>query len=55
MSADTYDLGCIAYGIDRVERARTVIHNRTYTDKPGHDWTPQTEGWRLDGEARNEG
>jgi hypothetical protein len=45
VSTDTYDLGHIASGIDRIERARKTIDRRQYTDKVGNDWTPQPEGW----------
>lgn len=39
-----YDLGAIAYGIDRIERARRAIGRRRYTDKVGHDWKPGEPG-----------
>lgn len=45
MSTDTFDLGHIASGIDRVERARKTIGRRQHTDRPGADWTPQPAGW----------
>jgi hypothetical protein len=46
MSADTYDLGHIASGIDRIERARKTIDRRKYTDKVGNDWTAGIEGMK---------
>lgn len=41
---DTFDLGHIASGIDRIERARKTIDRRQYTDKIGNDWTPGEVG-----------
>jgi hypothetical protein len=41
---DTYDLGALANGIDRIERARKTIDRRQYTDKAGHDWRPGGAG-----------
>ncbi|WP_086559898.1 hypothetical protein [Streptomyces africanus] len=44
MSTDTYDLGHIASGIDRIERARKIIDRRRHTDKVGADWKPGEPG-----------
>lgn len=41
---DNSDLGAIAYGIDRIERARKTIYRRQHTDRPGSDWTPREPG-----------
>lgn len=43
---DTYDLGHIASGIDRIERARRTIERRRADGHGiGSDWTPRSEGW----------
>jgi hypothetical protein len=39
-----YDLGHIASGIDRIERARKTIDRRQYTYKVGNDWRPGDVG-----------
>lgn len=44
MSTDVYDLGALAYGMDRIEWARKTIGRRQYTDRAGHDWKPGGPG-----------
>jgi hypothetical protein len=46
VTTDHYDLGALAYGIDRIERARKTIEHRrhAWNAKPGWNWKPGEAG-----------